>query len=192
VTMAFFEDVWSRNFLNFFSTPIHISEYLAGLVTSSIITSFFGLIVMLVVAMMVFGLSFLSYGLLIIPALMILFLFGIALGITGCAAVLRFGPSAEWFIWPIPAVISPFVGVFYPLSTLPAGMRYISGILPPSFVFESIRTIAAKQQLDWSGLIWAGALSLLYLFLSCRIFIGVYRQAVKNGIITRYSAESVS
>jgi ABC-2 type transport system permease protein len=123
---------------------------------------------------------------------MILFLFGIALGITGCAAVLRFGPSAEWFIWPIPAVISPFVGVFYPLSALPAGMRYVSGILPPSFVFESIRAISAKQAPGWVGLIWAGVLSLFYLFLSCRIFVGVYRQAVRNGIITRYSAESVS
>ena len=32
VTMAFFEDVWSRNFLNFFATPLRTSEYLAGLV----------------------------------------------------------------------------------------------------------------------------------------------------------------
>ena len=32
VTTAFFEDVWSRNFLNFFASPLTISEYLAGLV----------------------------------------------------------------------------------------------------------------------------------------------------------------
>ncbi len=32
VTMAFFEDVWSRNFLNIFATPLLISEYVAGLV----------------------------------------------------------------------------------------------------------------------------------------------------------------
>ena len=43
VTMAFFEDVWSRNFLNVFASPISITEYLAGLVCSSIITSAFGL-----------------------------------------------------------------------------------------------------------------------------------------------------
>jgi ABC-2 type transport system permease protein len=30
VTMAFFEDVWSRNFLNFFATPLRTSEYLRG------------------------------------------------------------------------------------------------------------------------------------------------------------------
>src|SRR5580700_5248915 len=32
VTMAFFEDVWSRNFLNIFATPLSISEYVGGLV----------------------------------------------------------------------------------------------------------------------------------------------------------------
>ena len=31
VTIAFFEDVWSRNFLNVFATPLSIWEYLAGL-----------------------------------------------------------------------------------------------------------------------------------------------------------------
>src|SRR5512132_2536129 len=47
ITMAFFEDVWSRNFLNVFATPLSISEYLAGLVLSSIATSSIGLAVML-------------------------------------------------------------------------------------------------------------------------------------------------
>src|SRR6202049_2889674 len=62
VTMAFFEDVWSRNFLNIFATPLSISEYIGGLVLSSIATSSVGLLVMLVLASTVFGLSFLVYG----------------------------------------------------------------------------------------------------------------------------------
>jgi len=35
VTMAFFEDVWSRNFLNIFATPLLVSEYVAGLVVTN-------------------------------------------------------------------------------------------------------------------------------------------------------------
>src|SRR5919202_5798548 len=50
VTMAFFEDVWSRNFLNIFATPLTITEYVGGLVLSSIATSSLGLLVMLGVA----------------------------------------------------------------------------------------------------------------------------------------------
>src|SRR5512138_2668982 len=57
VTMAFFEDVWSRNFLNIFATPMTTGDYLAGLVISSICTSLVGLLVMLIVATLAFGLS---------------------------------------------------------------------------------------------------------------------------------------
>src|SRR3974377_1626708 len=67
VTMAFFEDVWARNFLNLFATPMSIGEYVAGLVTWSVLTSTFGLIVMLLLSTAVFGLSFLAYGAALIP-----------------------------------------------------------------------------------------------------------------------------
>src|SRR6187551_2231657 len=62
VTMAFFEDVWSRNFLNIFASPISIAEYLTGLVTSSVFTSAIGLLIMLALATAGFGLSFFAYG----------------------------------------------------------------------------------------------------------------------------------
>jgi ABC-2 type transport system permease protein len=191
VTMAFFEDVWSRNFLNIFATPLSISEYLAGLVLSSIATSSVGLAVMLVLSTTVFGLSFFSYGLLLLPFLLVLFLFGIALGILGISVVLRYGPAAEWFVWPIPALVSPFAGVFYPLSTLPAWMRALSYLLPPSYVFEGIRTILAGGQAPLSGLLWAVALAVLDVLLACCVFSWTYRFAVRTGLIARYSAESV-
>src|SRR5579864_8605109 len=145
VTMAFFEDVWSRNFLNLFATPLLISEYVAGFVVSSIGTSSVGLIIMLVLASAIFGLSFVSFGAVVYLFLIVLFLFGVALGIIGVAIVLRFGPAAEWFIWPIPVLVSPFAGVFYPLSTLPLWMQYAAHLLPPSYVFENLRAMVAGQ-----------------------------------------------
>src|SRR5579863_6467657 len=153
VTMAFFEDVWARNFLNIFATPLSISEYISGLVLTSIATSSFGLLIMLVLASTVFGLSLFPYGLLLAPFLLVLFLFGIALGIFGCAMVLRLGPASEWLIWPIPAVLSPFAGVFYPLSTLPRWMQMIGHLLPPSYVFEGLRAIVAGRAFSPSALL---------------------------------------
>lgn len=192
VTMAFFEDVWSRNFLNVFATPLSISEYVGGLVLASIATSSIGLLVMLLVAGAAFGLTLLTYGLMLVPFLLVLFLFGIALGIFGAAVVLRLGPSAEWFVWPIPAVVSPFAGVFYPLSTLPEWMRAISHLLPPSYVFEGMRTIVAGGAFSGTTLLWGVGLALIYILLACAFFTRVYRHAVRTGLIARYSAESVS
>ena len=190
--MTFFEDVWSRNFLNIFATPLSISEYLSGLVLSSIATSSVGLVVMVVLATTVFGLSFFVYGLMLVPFFLVLFMCGIALGILGSAVVLRLGPPAEWFVWPIPAIISPFVGVFYPLSTLPRWMRYISHVLPPSYVFEGMRGIVSGSSISPHGLLWGAFLALLYILLACWFFTRVFRHAVRTGLIARYSAETLS
>lgn len=192
VTTAFLEDVWSRNFLNFFASPLKISEYLAGLVLSSIATSAVGLLVMLLLATAVFGLSFAAYGLLLVPFLLVLFLFGVALGIVGSAVVLRFGPASEWFVWPLPALVSPFAGVFYPLSTLPLWMRGVARALPPSYVFEGMRAVVAGGGASWAALGWGALLAFVYILLACWLFARVHRHAVRTGLIARYSAESVS
>ena len=192
VTTAFFEDVWSRSLLNVFATPLRIPEYLAGLVISSICTSLVGLCVMQALAVAAFGLSFFSFGAALLPFLMVLFAFGIALGIFGSALVLRFGPAAEWLVWPIPAMLSPFAAVFYPLSTLPAWMRGVSRVLPPAYVFEGVRAIVGGHGAQLGRLVAGAAMALAYIFLAGAFFTYIYRQAVKTGLIARYSAESPS
>ena len=192
VTMAFFEDVWSRNFLNIFATPLSISEYLGGLVAVSVLTGAVGLLAMLALATAIFGLSFFAYGLALVQFLLALFLFGIALGIFAAGVVLRLGPAAEWFIWPMPALISPFAGVFYPLSTLPKWMRLVSRLLPPSYVFEGLRRIVSGGAASAAVLTGAASLAGLYLLLACWFFTRIYRYAVRTGLIARYSAESLS
>lgn len=192
VTMSFFEDVWSRNFLNIFSTPLLISEYLAGLVITSILTSMIGLAVMLALTTGFFGFSFFSYGLMIVPFLLILFLCGIALGIVSSAIVLRYGPASEWFIWPLPALISPFAGVFYPISTLPAWMQYVAQLLPPAHVFEGMRGAVNGGTVSMSALAWGGGLAVLYVLLACGFFARTFRYAVRTGLLARYSAENAT
>lgn len=192
VTMAFFEDVWTRNFLNVFATPLRISEYVGGLVLSSIATSSIGLAVMLVLATGIFGLSFFSYGLMLVPALLVLFLFGIAMGIAATAMVMRLGPAAEWFVWPIPALMAPFASVYYPLSTLPQWMQSVALILPPSYVFENIRSVVAQGTVSWPSLGIGAALAIVYVLLAGLFFARMYRQGVRTGLIARYTAEGVS
>jgi ABC-2 type transport system permease protein len=192
VTTAFFEDVWTRNFLNIFATPLKVSEYLTGLVITAIGTSVVGLVAMMALATGLFGLSFASYGLALVPFLLALFLSGIALGVLGAAIVLRLGPASEWLIWPIPSIISPFVGVFYPLSTLPPWMQAIGRLLAPSYVFEGMRAIVAGHGAPPVLLALSCGMSLTYVLLACVAFAAVYRHAIRTGLIARYSAETTS
>jgi ABC-2 type transport system permease protein len=89
-------------------------------------------------------------------------------------------------------VLSPFAGVFYPLSTLPAWMRAFSWLLPPSHVFEALRALLSGGPVSWPSLALAALLALLDVVLAGLLFARVHRHAVRTGLIARYSAESVS
>ncbi len=99
---------------------------------------------------------------------------------------------AEWFVWPIPALVSPFVGVFYPLSVLPVWMRYIARALPPSYVFEGMRAVIKGGRASGAGLAWGICLALVYVVAAGWVFARVHRHAVRTGLIARYTAETVS
>jgi len=170
VTTSFLEDIWSRSFINLFASPLTITEYVTGLVLTSIATSLIGLIVMLILATSIFHLSYFSFGLLLIPFLLVLFLFGIALGIAGTALVLRLGPASEWPQW----------------------MHAIAYLLPPSYVFEGMRAILLGQPFSSSLLVWGITLACSYILLAGWYFTRVYRYAVQTGLLARYSAESAS
>ena len=192
VTTAFLEDVWSRNFLNLFASPLSISEYVCGLVITSVLTSSLGLAVMLALATGVFGLEFFAMGLSLVAYLAILFVFGITLGVFGSAVVLRLGPASEWLLWPLPAVLAPFAAVFYPLSTLPGWMQWVSHALPPAYVFEGMRSLLAGQPFPASTLLEGGVLAGVLLLIAAWFYGRVYRHAVRTGLLARYSAESAS
>ena len=192
ISMSFMEDSWSRNFLNFFGSPLEISEYITGFVLAGIARSALALIVMILFTTLAFVFSIFIYGSSLALFLGILFLFGITLGIVAMCLLLRFGPSAEWLVWPIPAFISPFVGVLYPLEILPHWMQTIGHFLPPSYVFEGARSIISGNGFSMPTLLFGMGLSFIYLFFAYQLFKRVYRKALRTGLIARYSAETMT
>jgi ABC-2 type transport system permease protein len=192
VSTAFLEDVWSRNFLNLFASPLSISEYIAGLVITSVMTSCIGLIVMLLLATGVFHLQFFSLGAPLAAFLMVLFVFGITLGILASAIVLRLGPASEWLLWPLPALLSPFAAVFYPLSVLPHWMQWAAHALPPAYVFEGMRSLLRGQAFPALLLMQGVAIAAAELLAAAYCYSRVYRHAVRSGLLARYSAEGAA
>ena len=191
-TVAFLEDLWSRNFLNVFASPVSIAEYLSGLIVTSVVTSAVGLLAMVLLALLAFNFSLATMGLLAAPFVLVLFVFGVSLGIVASALVLRLGPAGEWLVWPIPAVLAPFAGVFYPVSTLPEWMQPVSWILPPTWVFASLRKLVAGEAVAASEVAMATGLAVVWLLVACALFTWIFRQVVRSGLIARYSAETVN
>ncbi|SRR5581483_4547387 len=192
ISTSFFEDVWSRNFLNIFATPLRISEYLGGLVLASMMTSIVGLAVMLALATFVFGLWIFSYGILVVIIVLGLFLFGIAFGIFAIGIVLRLGPAAEWFIWPMPAVLAPVAAVFYPVAVLPVWLQPVARVLPASYLFEALRAVVHGQSVPDGSILIGCVLAAVYVVLASYFFRRMYLHAVRTGLVASYSAETVS
>ncbi len=182
------EDIWSSNLLNYFASPLRIGEYIVGLIGAAIVTTTLSMTVMLLIAMF-FGFSIVTYGFSLAGFVLVLFLFGVCLGTVGAAIVLRYGPSSEWFIWPMVYVLTPFIGVFYPLSVLPQWMHAISYLLPPSYVFEGMRAVVIGTPSSLPPL-WIGmVLAVVDVALAALFFRRMYRTVVRLGLLARYSAE---
>jgi ABC-2 type transport system permease protein len=82
--------------------------------------------------------------------------------------------------------------VFYPLSTLPGWMQSVARRLPPSYIFESMRAAIAGRPLSAWALPPSAAVAALQVLLAGWLFARVYRYAVRQGLLARYSAEGAS
>lgn len=194
VMVAFLEDIWSRNFLNFFASPLKVGEYLAGLITTSVTTGALGFLAMIMLAGLAFGYNIFKIGLLLLPALIVLLVFGVAVGTLVAGIIFRLGPAAEWITWPIPLVLSVVAGVYYPIATLPIPLQFVAKLLPPAYIFENLRAVIAAggaiPGLETS-LLTGGGLALAYLAITYKFFVNVYRRNLKTGAIARFSAEDI-
>ena len=191
---GFLEDIWTQNFINYFASPLQIREYLGGLVLTSILISLSGFFLMVLLAGLAFGYNVFKIGLFLLPFMFILFIFGIAMGIFVSAVIFRLGPSGEWLGWPLPLVLSVFSGVFYPISTLPSALQVVARLMPPCYVFESIRRMLSTGAFSIGlmvDVLIGSSLAILYLMIVYRFFMAVYRHNLRNGAIARFNAEAL-
>lgn len=190
ISIAQLEDVWARNMINFFSTPLKVGEYILGLIITAVFTAAIAFLGMTLVAWLLFHYSIFQFGFLLLPYLLILFLFGIALGMLSISIVLRFGPAAETFAWMLPTALAPFSGVFYPISVLPEPLQWFARVIPSSYVFEGMRSAVFLGTFSANALIVGLLLSVLYFFISYFILFYYFREASKRGLFTRFLTDA--
>jgi ABC-2 type transport system permease protein len=141
VSFAFMEEVWEKNFLNIFVTPLKTSEFLTSTFLLGVVRILLVGIILGVTSLLFYDYNILQFGLYSIPIIMNLLLFGWALGLFSTALIFRFGNSAQMLAYAFIFLIQPFSAVFYPITALPETIRWISYMLPSSYVFEGLRAI---------------------------------------------------
>ena len=190
VSISSMEDVWTRNFINLFATPLTLGEYALGLLMSAIATAAISTVFIALLAKILFSYSIIQFG----PAIALyagtLFLFGASLGMLGISMIIRFGPSAEAFVWTLPAALAPFSGVFYPISTLPPAIQWVSRLIPSTYIFEGMRGVVLGQNFNGISLAMGIILSLFYFLIGYVLLNRQFMRALKHGSLTRFLSDT--
>jgi len=185
LAVGFLEDVWARNLIHLFVSPLTLSEYLTGLFIFSLIKAIIATILMVILASLAFDFNFLIQGINFFFLTMGLIIFAWTIGLLTMAFVLIFGQEAEILAWALALLFLPFSAVFYPVEVLPEFCQKIAYFVPTSYIFESMREILLKGSINHTYLIKSYILNILYFFLGIVSFIWAFNSAKKQGKLTK-------
>ncbi|HYC34228.1 MAG TPA: ABC transporter permease [Candidatus Paceibacterota bacterium] len=177
----FLEDVWYRNFLNIFITPLKLSEFFVAGAILSLIRILIVSLILFLISLFLYKFSIFTFGLALVPYMINLFLFGFSLAIFINAIIIRFGASAQVLAFGMAILVQPVSAVYYPVSALPHWLQYVSYGLPGTYVFESVRNIAAGGAFEWGPFLIALVLNFVYLGLAWWFFTAMFRKVKKLG-----------
>ncbi len=176
------QEFWHRNLLNLFSTPLKLSEWIAGLILLCLcklmITIAFGALVVFIL----YSLNVFTIGWTFLPFAASLLIFGWSLSFISASAIILWGHRIEMFAWMIAYVFAPFSAVFYPIETLPEWARVISWCLPTTYIFEGMRSVLKTGEFPVEYFWISIGLNILYLAGTIRLFTLMFEKSRERGL----------
>jgi len=179
--MLFLEEIWSRNFTNLFVAPLKVSEIITALTATALLRTLIGVIPAILLATPFFGVSLFKLGPTLILLFLSLYLFGVTLGLLVTSGLLRYGPAFENIAWSSLFLLAPLGCVYYPLSILPDWLQILAKGLPLVYVFEEARSILISNTVNYSNVIMALILNLIYFSSAVSVFYLAFSGARKKG-----------
>ena len=180
-SISFLEELWSRNLGNLMMTPLRPVELVAALMTMSIIRVLIGLVPVSLLAIVFFGFNIWQLGLAIIAFFFNLIFTSWSIGLISSGMVLKKGLAAEALAWSLTFVLLPLCCVYYPVSVLPDWLQPVALALPPTHVFEGLRSLVLDGIFDGRAMVIALGLNLVYLAAAGTAFALLLRAARESG-----------
>lgn len=189
ISVSFLEEVWSKNLLNLFVSPMRPSEFLAALMSISVFKLLMAGGVSALLAWLFFSFNLFVLGISLLPFVLNLMVMGWAIGVVTMASILRFGQEAEVMAWGLAFLVQPISAVFYPVSVLPAWLQPLALMVPASHIFEGMRAVVETGAIPAASLLKASLLNLLYLSLAIYFFYRNLRIVKIKGLLMRSGTE---
>ncbi len=181
--MLFLEEVWSRNFTNLFVAPLKVSEIITALTFTALMRTLIGIVPAILLASPFFGISLFDLGPSLFLMLLSLYFFGITLGLLVTSGLLRYGPAFENIAWSSLFLLAPLGCIYYPLSILPEWLQVLAKMLPLVYIFEEVRSVLVNGAVNYSNIMNAIQLNLIYFIFSIFVFYLAFYGARKKGTL---------
>ena len=184
-SVAFLEEIWSRNLGHLMMSPLRPHELIAALMIVSLVKLCVAMLPVAILANVFFGFTLLSLGFAFAAFFANLILTSWSLGLVSTGVVLRWGLGAESFSWLAVFVLLPVVCVYYPLSTLPGWLQPVALALPPTYVFEGLRALVTDGRFSAGDMLWALALNGVWISLGYLAFRWFLNEARRRGSLVQ-------
>lgn len=184
-SIAFLEDVWSRNLGHLLMSPLRPIELVAALVVVSLIKLTVAMVPVIFIAHVMFGFNLLSLGLAFIVFFANLTIMSWALGLFSIGCVLRWGMGAESIAWLVVFLLLPISCVYYPVATLPPILQAVALCLPSTYVFEGLRALVLEQTFRGDLMLRAFALNGLWVAACYGLFSYLLAEARTKGSLVQ-------
>ncbi len=182
ISVCLLQEFWQRNLVNFFSTPLKISEWISGLLLLSLCKLFFTIVFVSCAIYILYALNVFTVGWAFIPFAALLLIFGWSIGFLASSAIIWWGHSVEMFAWMVGSLFAPFSAVYYPVTVLPAWAQTISWCLPTTYIFEGMRIIL-KEGTFPAGYFWTSlGLNILFLGGAIWLFQYMFHKSLAKGL----------
>ncbi|MFA6050314.1 MAG: ABC transporter permease [Candidatus Paceibacterota bacterium] len=185
ISIYFLEDVWEKNFLNIFVTPLTLAEFFTASFILGVIRIIITTTVLFLIALFMYNFNLFSIGLPLLPYVVNLFLFGVVVALFINAIILRFGTSAQVLAFGLIFIIQPICAIYYPLSALPTWIQPISLGIPITHVFEAMRATMRGEAFNTESFLIALILNIVYLVIVWFFFKGMFASVKKKGLLLK-------
>jgi ABC-2 type transport system permease protein len=183
VSLAFFEEMYSRNLGHLFASPLRVFELVGSLLLISLIRTLIGVGGAALLAIPLFDFSIFGLGLPLLGFFFNLLAMGWAIGLLVSGLVLRYGLGAESLAWVAIFAIAPVSGIYYPVAVLPDWLQKVAWLLPSSHVFEGMRAVMFEHVFRVDLMLQAALLNMLLLMLGAGVFLKAFTSARERGLL---------
>ncbi len=185
MAVGFLDELWSRNLINLFSTPLTINEYVTGLICINLAKTMVGVGAASLLAWSAYHFNIFPWIPALVPYLLNLVLFAFALGILTTGLIFRYTTRVQGLAWSFAGLLAPVSCVLYPLKSLPGWLRAIAWMLPTTHSFEGMRQAMVGGGFSPYHFWWGIGLNAIYFALAIGIFKLVFEAARTRGLLVK-------